>query len=193
MTRSLRPALIAIAGASVLAAAGCASRGAPVPDIAALHPYTGEWVLQTAEGAAGRLQFASRDGYGFRRVTSQTIGALLGIRAERFLLEVNASTFQVSSDEPRFSFALPINSTPVEAPAVDGDVQQLMTLTWEEGAPVVRREISGAGWVSERFELTADGTLVVTRKAAMINARGGVVDGEGGVEFHYIRDTGSTP
>lgn len=193
MTRSLRAVLVAIAGTSVLAAAGCASRGAPVPDIAALQPYNGEWVLQTAEGAAGRVQFASRDGYGFRRVTSQTIGALLGIRAERFLLEVNALTFQVSSDEPRCSFALPINSTPVEAPAADGDVQQSMTLTWEQGAPVVRREISGAGWVSERFELTADGTLVVTRKAAMINARGGVVDGEGGVEFHYIRDTGSTP
>ena len=193
MTRSLRSALITIAGASVLAAAGCASRGASVPGIAALQPYSGEWVLQTAEGAAGRLQFASRDGYGFRRETGQRIVALLGIRAERFLLEVSESTFRVSSDEPRFSFALPINSTPVEAPVADGDVQQSMTLTWEQGAPVVRREIPGAGWVSERFELTADGTLVLKRMAAMINARGGVVDGQGGVEFLYTRDTGATP
>ena len=193
MTRSLRAVLVAIAGASVLAAAGCASRGAPVPDIAALHPYNGEWVLEVMEHERVRVQFADRDGQGFTPLTFPNIGAVITIRAERFGLEVNESSFRLSSDEPGFSVAVPMDGTPVELPGEDGSADQSITLRWEGGTPVVRREVVGIGWVSERFELTGEGTLVLKREAAVRNARGTVVDGVGGVELTYTRDTGSTP
>ncbi len=193
MTRSLRPALIAIAGASVLAAAGCASRGAPAPDIAALHPYIGEWVLEAAERERVRVQFADRDGHGFTPLTFPSIGAVIAVRAERFGLELSDSTFRISSDEPGFSVAVPIDGTPVEVPGEDGKPDQSITLRWNGGTPVVRREVVGIGWVSERFELTGDGALVLKREAAVRNARGTVVDGVGGIELHYTRDIGATP
>jgi hypothetical protein len=191
MTRSIRPVLIGIAGASVLATGGCASRGAPVPDIVTLHPYNGEWVLEAMERERVRVQFADRDGQGFTSVTLPSIGAVITIRAERFGLEVSDSIFRLSSDEPGFSAAVPVDGTPFELPGEDGKPDQSITLRWDEGTPVIRREVVGIGWVSERFELTGDGALVLKREAAVRNARGRVVDGVGGVEFVYTRDTGS--
>ena len=193
MTRSIRAVLVAIAGASVLAAAGCASRGAPAPDIAALHPYNGEWVLEAAEGERVRVQFADRDGHGFAPLTFPSIGAVITIRAERFGLEVSESTFRISSDEPGFSVAVPMDGTPVELPGEDGRADQSITLSWDEGTPVVRREVVGIGRVSERFELTGDGALVLRREAAVRNARGTIVDGVGELELTYTRDAGSAP
>ena len=192
MTRFLRPALIGIAGVSVLAAAGCASRG-QIPEIAALQPFNGEWSLATAQPTRRGVQFVSQDGNGFTRETGQKIVAVLGIRAERFVLEVSDSSFQISSNEPGFSFSLPIDGTTIEVPAENGEVEQSMTLTWDHGAPVVRRTLAGAGWVSDRFELTGGGALVVTRTAAMTNNRGMDVGGMGGVEFAYVRSSGSEP
>ena len=176
-----------------MAAVGCASRSAPVPDIAALHPYSGEWALEAAEREPVRVQFADRDGHGFTSVTLPSIGAVITIRAERFLIDVSDSTFRISSDEPGFSVAVPIDGTPVEVPGEDDKPDQSITLRWDEGTPVIRREIVGIGWVSERFELTGDGTLVLRREAAVRNVRGTVVDGVGGIELHYTRDTGATP
>ena len=193
MTRSLRAVLVAIAGTSVLAAAGCASRGAPVPDIAALHPYNGEWVLEAPGGDRVRVQFADRDGHGFTPLTFPSIGAVIAVRAERFGLEVSESIFGISSDEPGFSVAVPLDGTPVELPGEDGKADQSITLRWDEGTPVIRREVVGIGWVSERFELTGEGTLVLKREAAVRNARGTIVDGVGALELTYTRDTGSTP
>ena len=192
MTRFLRTAIIGVAGASVLAAAGCASRGR-IPEIATLAPYNGEWSLEATQPARQGVQFASQDGYGFTRATGQRIVAAMGIRAERFVLEVSDSFFRVSSDEPGFSFALPIDGTPVEIPGEDDAVEQSIALTWDQGTPVVRRTLPGAGWVSDRFELTGDGALVVTRTAAMRNFRGNEVGGMGGVELAYTRGSGSQP
>ena len=192
MTRFLRPALIGIAGASVLTAAGCASRGR-IPEIAALQPFNGDWSLAAAQPARQGVQFASQDGYGFTRETGQKIVAVMGIRAERFVLEVGDSFFRVSSDEPGFSFTLPIDGTTIEVPAENGEVEQSIALTWDDGTPIVRRTLPAAGRVSERFELTGDGTLVVTRTAAMRNFRGNEVGGMGGVEFAYVRSSGPEP
>ena len=190
MVRFLRPALAGIAGASVLAAAGCASRPGVQPIPETLEAYNGEWVLETADRAPGRLQFMSRDGSGFSSKTGQRILAMLGIRAERFVLQVSDSVFRVSSDEPGSSFSLPMDGTPLEVRAEDGEVQT-MTLTWRDGTPVVRRTLPGTGWVSDRFELTADGALVIVRTAAMRNTRGIDVEGTQAVQLAYIRSTGT--
>ena len=136
MTRFLRPALIGIAGASVLAAPGCASRGR-IPEIAALQPFNGEWSLAAAQPARQGVQFASQDGYGFTRETGQKIVAVMGIRAERFVLEVGDSFFRVSSDEPGFSFTLPIDGTTIEVPAENGAVEQSIGLILVSGNLII--------------------------------------------------------
>ena len=189
MTRCLRPALIGIAGASFLAVAGCAGRPAPAPDIVTLLPYNGEWVLEAAGREPVGLQLASRDGYGFNTVAVRRIIAVLAVRAEHFQLEVSDSVFTLSSAEPGFSFEVPIDGTPVEVPGQDGEVLSL-TLTWDGGTPVVRRTIPSVGWVSDRFELTADGALALTRTAAVRNAAGRPVESSTPA-FVYTRNRGS--
>lgn len=189
MTRFLRPALIGIAGASVVASAGCASRG-QMPEVAALAPYNGEWVLEGVQPTGQRLQFVSPQGSGFARGTGQRLGAALGIRAERFVLEASDSVFRVSSDEPDYSFTLPIDGTPIEVRAEDGGLEQSIALGWDSGMPVVRRTLPDSGWVSERFGLTAEGALIITRTAARTNNRGMDVRATGAVDIVYVRSTG---
>lgn len=191
MTRCLRPALIGIAGAILLAGGGCAGRPAPAPDIVTLLPYNGEWVLDAAGREPVGLQFASRDGYGFNGAAMRKVVAVMAVRAERFRLEVSDSIFRLSGDQPGFSAAIPIDGTPIDVLGEDGEVQQSLTLTWEAGTPVVRRTVPGVGWVTDRFELTADGTLVLTRTGVMRNTGGRVVEATGRPEFVYTRDPGS--
>ena len=191
MTRFLHELLVGVAGAGVLASAGCAGRPQPTPAIATLEPYNGEWVLEATDREPVQLQFMSRDGYGFTRETVQRIIAIMGIRAERFVLEVNDSIFRVSSDEPGFSLSLPVDGTPIEVQEEDGEVAQSMRLSWSETTPVVRRRLTGTGWASDRYELTADGALVITRTAGVRNVRGSDVEATRPVEFVYVRSTGS--
>jgi len=186
MTRFLQPALIGIAGASVLATAGCASRG-QIPEIAALASYNGEWVLEAVQPTGQRLQFVSPEGSAFVRGTGQRLAAALGMRAERFVLEVSGSVFRVSSEEPGYSFALPVDGTPIEFLAEGGEAAQSIALGWDNGIPVVRRTLPGFGWVFERFELTADGTLIITRTAGQTNNRGMDVRGTGEAVVAYVR------
>ena len=190
MARFLHELLVGVAGASVLAAAGCAGRPQPIPAIATLEPYNGEWVLEAADRSPVPLQFMSRDGYGFSRETVQRIIAIMGIRAERFVLEVNDSIFRVSSDEPGFSLSLPVDGTPIEVQEEESEVARSMRLSWSETTPVVRRTLTGTGWASDRYELTADGALVITRRAGVRNVRGSDVEATRPVEFVYVRSTG---
>ncbi len=191
MARFLHELLVGIAGASVLATVACAGRPQPTPAIDALEPYNGEWVLEATDREPVPLQFMSRDGYGFTRETVQRIIAIMGIRAERFVLEVNDSIFRVSSDEPGFSLSLPVDGTPIEVQEEDGEVAQSMRLSWSETTPVVRRTLTGTGWASDRYELTADGGLVITRRAGVRNVGGRDVQATRPVEFVYVRSTGS--
>ena len=191
MARFLHELLVGVAGASVLASAGCAGRPQPIPAIATLEPYNGEWVLEATDRPPVPLQFMSRDGYGFSRETVQRIIAIMGIRAERFVLEVNDSIFRVSSDEPGFSLSLPVGGTPIEVQEEESEVAQSMRLSWSETTPVVRRTLTGTGWASDRYELTADGGLVITRRAGVRNVRGRDVEASRPVEFVYVRSTGS--
>ncbi len=192
MTRRLPPAVIGIAAAGVLATVGCASRTVPVPDVLTLHAYNGEWVLEASARAPVRVQFISRDGYGFSSRKTGKMGLAMAILAERFRLEVSDSIFRVSSDQPEFSFSIPVDGAPIEVPGQDGEVQSL-TLTWDRGAPVVERTIPDVGRVSDRFELTGEGALVLTRTGAMWNSGGRMVDAAGTREFLYTRNTGSNP
>ncbi len=189
MTRSHRPAVIGIVGVSLLAVVGCATSPVPAPDIVTLLPYNGEWVLQAADREPVGLELASRDGYGFNTVAMRRVIAVLAVRAERFRMEVSDSVLRISSAEPGFSFAVPIDGTPVEVPDQDDEVQSL-TLSWDGGTPVVRRTITSVGWVSDRFELTSDGALVLTRTAAVRNAGGRPVESSMPA-FVYTRSTGS--
>ncbi|MXW17967.1 MAG: hypothetical protein F4139_01145 [Gemmatimonadetes bacterium] len=194
MTRFLRPALATVTSASILARAGCAGhRGPPVPEIATLQPLNGEWVLASDESRVRQVQFASQDGYGFTEETMQSVVALLAIRAQRFVLEVSDSVLAVASSEPEFSFSLAMDGTPLEVRDEDGRLLESTALAWEEDAPVVRRTLPGTGWVSNRFELAAEGTLVITRTAAVRNYRGREVEATTPIHFVYARSTGSRP
>lgn len=191
MTRCPGPTVTGIAGATLLAVVGCAASPIPAPDIVTLLPYNGEWVLDAAGREFVGLQFASRDGYGFTAVTTQRFVAVMAVRTERFRLEVSDSIFRLSGDQPGFSAAIPVDGTAVEVLGEDGEVQQSLTLTWEAGAPVVRRRLPGVGWVSDRFELTSERALVVTRNGAIRNSGGRMVEPMGEREFVYTRNTGS--
>lgn len=191
MTRCLRQAVNGIVGASLLAVVGCAANPVPTPDIVTLLPYNGEWVLEAADREPVGLQFASRDGYGFTAVTTQKFGAVMAVRAERFRLEVSDSIFRLSGDQPGFSAAIPLDGTPTEVLGEDGEVQQSLTLTWEAGTPVVRRRLPGVGWVSDRFELTSEGALVLTRSGGVRNSGGRVVEATRMRAFVYTRETSS--
>ncbi len=186
MIRFLRPAFTGITVASVLATAACASGPQPTPAIATLQPYNGEWVLEAADRAPTRLQFASTDGNGIARETMEEIGPILMMRVQHVALEVNDSVFRVTSDEPGFSFSLPVDGTLIEILEEDGEVAQSIGLSWSEGRPVVRRTLPGIGWVSDRYELTADGALVITRTAGLRNVRGAGVEGSRPVEIVYV-------
>lgn len=135
MTRCLRPAVIGMAGATVLAVVGCASGPVPAPDIVTLLPYNGEWVLQAADREPVGLHFASRDGYGFNAVATRMFVAVMAVRAERFRLEVSDSIFRLSGDQPGFSAAIPVDGTSIDVLGKDGEVQQSLTLAWEAGTP----------------------------------------------------------
>ena len=138
------------------------------------------------------LHFTSRDGYGFNAVATRMFVAVMAVRAERFRLRVSDSVFRLSGDQPGFSAAIPIDGNPIDVLGEDGEVQQSLTLTWDAGTPVVRRRIPGVGWVSDRFELTSDGTLVLTRAGGLRNSGGRVVEATQGMrEFVYTRETGS--
>ena len=188
MIRFLRPALAAVAGAIVMAAAGCATGAQPIPPIATLEPYNGEWVLEATERPPASMQFLSTDGF-----LTESMGKLADMmtRSEHMALEVNDSVFRVSSDKPGFSFSLPVDGTPIEVQDEDGEVVQSMTLSWIEGTPVVRRTLPGIGWVSDRYELTADGALVITLSGAARNARGMDVEGSRPAQFVYVRSNSS--
>ena len=187
-----RPALATVTSAGLLAWFGCAGhRGPPVPEIATLQAFNGEWVLEAEEGESRKVQFASQDGYGFTEETMQKVGALLAIRPERFVLEMSDSILAVSSSEPEFSFSLAMDGTPLEVHDEDGRLLQSTALAWQEDAPVVRRTLPGTGWVSNRFELAADGVLVITRTAAVRNYRGREVEATSPIQFVYTRSTGS--
>lgn len=190
----LRPALATVTSAGLLAwAGGAGHRGPPVPGIAALQPFNGEWVLEAEGRERLEVQFASQDGYGFTEETMQKVGALLAIRAERFVLEMSDSILAVSSSEPGFSFSLAMDGTPHEVHDEDGRLLHSTALAWQEDAPVVRRTLPGTGWVSNRFELAEDGTLVITRTAAVRNHRGREVEATTPIRFVYARSTGSRP
>ena len=191
MTRCLRPAVVGIAGVSLLAVVGCAASPVSAPNIVTLLPYSGEWVLEAADREPVGLHFASRDGYGFSRVTTQTFVAVMAVRAERFRLEVSDSVFRLSGDQPGFSAAIPLDGTSIDVLGEDGEVQQSLTLTWEAGTPVVRRRIPGVGWVSDRFELTSDGALVLTRTGGVRNSGGRVVEATQMRAFVYTREASS--
>ncbi|MCY3546836.1 MAG: hypothetical protein OXH49_08130 [Gemmatimonadetes bacterium] len=47
MTRCHRPAIVGIAGVSLLAVVGCAASPVPAPDIVTLLPYNGEWPVES--------------------------------------------------------------------------------------------------------------------------------------------------
>ena len=66
-----------------------------------------------------------------------------------------------------------------------------MRLSWSEGTPVVRRTLPDIGWVSVRYELTVDGSLVITRTAGVRNVGGAEVEGSRPVEIVYVRSNGS--
>jgi len=191
----LHKLLTGIAGVGVLATAACAGRSGPqpAPPLATLEPYNGEWVLDAANRSTAGLQFASTDGHGISSETMEKIGGILMMRAEQLALEVNDTVFRLSGDEPAFSLSLPMDGTPVEVQAEDGDGASSMTLSWSEGMPVVRQTLPGIGWVSDRYEVTADGGLVITRRASVRNVRGAEVEGSRPVELVYVRSSAVSP
>ncbi len=127
-------AIAAVAAIGLAGGAGCAHGGGPVPEVAAVATYNGEWLLDSAQAGRQRVVFASRDGRGFGSDTPAQVAAIMAIRVESFVLEVGDSVFRVASDDPMFSFALPVDGTPIEIPA-----------TVEAAEQTIR---AWAGWMS---------------------------------------------
>lgn len=181
-----------LTGAGLLAAAGCAGgrNVQTAPDPATLQPYNGDWILQEIGAPQASLTFAAPVGRGFRRAVAQELGQWLGSRPERLLLEMNESAFRVSGQDPGLPFSLPVDGTGVEIRDEEGQVISLLELTWSHGTPIVRRTLPKIGWISDHYQLTDEGALLITRTAGMQDNAGGDLEAIGALEFVYARVSG---
>ena len=121
----------------------------------------------------------------------QELGKRLEFRPERLRLEWSESSLRVAGDGPGLPFSLPMDGTGVEIRDEEGQVIGSLTLTWGDGAPVVRQTLSSVGWVSDHYRLTDAETLTVTRTAGMQDNARRDREAMGAVDLVFARAAGS--
>ena len=170
MTPTTRTTLSAITGAAILIAAGCVTNSADQGSDAAIvfGLYNGDWVLDAdATGdrfRSGGLQTSREDTS--RGMTTRTMRGLLdaaAVRPERFTLEVTDAIFSISESVPGPSFVLPMDGGHGKVVQREGQPTLTARVTWRDGIPSVERTFRGGGWISDRYERTAESRLIITR------------------------------
>ena len=172
-----------LATITLLLCVGCAGRsGIETRPGLDLEPHNGHWVLQeTHRPSSGGFKFAARKGTMGDRVSDAFAVVLTGW-AERFTLTLNDSVFRVSESEPDPPFAVPVDGDRVRLHDDRVGVGLSVSLTWSGDTPVIERSLPSGGVVLDRYELAADGTLVVTR-----TGRVGAVESKDSLQLVYRR------
>lgn len=170
----------AIAAATVLAAAGCASpSGVQAPDGPRLQPYSGTWLFDPDASRRSEFRFWVRNPVTDDEPPQAVQDDLLAaaeVWPARFTLAITDSLFNVSADAPESSLALPLDGGWVEA---DGFRTRI---TLRRGNPFVERGYASNGWMRDQYVLTEDGALVITRKLGFFTN-----EADGWLEFTYRR------
>ena len=117
----------------------------------------------------------------------QELGKRLEFRPERLRLDWSESSLRVAGDGPGLPFSLPMDGTGVEIRDEEGQVIGSLTLTWGDGAPIVRQTLSRVGWVSDHYRLTDAETLTVTRTAGMQDNANRDREAMGAVDLVFAR------
>ncbi len=90
---------------------------------------------------------------------------MAGKRPDRVRLKLSAAGLEVTFDD-REAWVLPADGSRIEVAEDLGPVG--VRLVWEQGIPIIEREISKAGVIRETLEAAADGrTLWITRQVVM--------------------------
>lgn len=182
MNRNARLCL-AIAGAATLAGAGCASApGGGAPDPGDVESYNGAWVFDPDASRRSEFHYWTRD-----PVTDdeppQSVQDELLTAVERwpamFTLELTDSVFSIVASPPEFSFKAPLDGSWLET----GNTR--VKFTWRQGRPFVERSFPSNGWLSDLYELTDDGMIVITRNIGF-----GTHEAEGWLRFAFRRQPG---
>lgn len=170
----------AMVAASTLAVAGCAGApGGRAPDPGELALYNGDWVFDPEASRRSELHYWARD-----PVTDdeppQSVQDELLTAVEHwpamFTLELTDSVFSVVADPPEFSFDVPLDGSWLET----GDTR--VKFTWLRRRPFVERSFPSNGWLSDHYELSGEGMIVITRKMGF-----GTHEAEGWLRFAYRR------
>lgn len=169
MTGTTRVRVAAIKCLMALIAVACSGRSGieTLPDPTTLEPYNGHWVLEEADlPPSGGYRFAARKGE-TGEPDAEAFSVVLVAQTERFTLALDDSVFRVSGAESSPSFTLPVGGDRVRVhyEALKADVS--VRLTWSGSTPVVEQRLPDNSVVFDRYEVTATGTLVVTRTARL--------------------------
>ncbi len=95
--------------------------------------------------------------------TVRTYTELASARPERLTLEFTGRSLQISDTGLTSPLTLPLNGSDQTLDHPFGDVEITAWVAWDKLIPFVELAIEDGGWVSDRYEVTPDGNLTVTR------------------------------
>lgn len=162
----------AVAAVTVMALAGCSS--SYVGTESGLEQYSGDWVFDT-------LRVASPEGRAFEFVgvsgdidpaAIEAVAKQASILPERITVQVGDSSFRVSGSSPGSDFTLPLDGSPGRVSDQEAGEQPGIRLVWRGRAPVVERSFSENSQILDRYEVTAEGSLVITRTVRLAGTAG---------------------
>jgi len=96
-------------------------------------------------------------------VRTHAQSTLTGTRPNRLTIQFTDRALHLSGTGPGYPLALPLDSRDQTLDHLFGDVEITAWVAWDELVPVVEFSIEDGGWISDRYEITPDGTLTVTR------------------------------
>ena len=95
--------------------------------------------------------------------TVRTYTELASARPERLTLEFTARSLHISDTGLTSPLTLPLNGSDQTLDHPFGDIEITAWVAWDKLIPFVELSIEDGGWVSDRYEVTPDGNLAVTR------------------------------
>lgn len=186
---AIRLALL-LPACALLGLACSGNPGAKPPGPSSIAGFTGRWVLDAdasdqppqldgsraadprariGTGGAARLRgVAARRARTGATVNREAIGTVLviaGRRPELLVLTVTDSTYSVAL--PESIFTLPIGGDPQEVYRGANQIRVLAKAYWSGGALNLERSVRDGGSITDRYEVDADGALIVTRRVSL--------------------------
>ena len=172
---------------------GCAGRsgapGSPVATQQELEPYNGAWVLERGNAPRGegiRMDLPLERLGGPSETAKNDLLAAVAAYPRSFTLEISDSIFTLSANPPEQSLSLPMDGSRGQIKSEGGRSRTFGSIRWNDGAVTIDRSFPANGWISDHFQLTGGGRLVITRTSGF-----GEWDGTGSVRLVYSRGAGS--